>query len=124
MIIIPIRALDSRFVNRTKEFTKHGNGALISMKFPTIKDIASDLRGINANVEGETDIRLQVYPDGAWCLRVGLSDYDQDHRGFWGASCIPGVNARGQVSRFNSMDLARDLVSLARDQEAQDREAA
>lgn len=47
------------------------------------------LREGNASVEGECDVRLQVTPDG-WRLWWGLSDYDLDHRGFWGASSVPG----------------------------------
>lgn len=91
------------------------------MKFPSIKHVAKALRiaarGIGwcscrKNEECEScDVRLQVYPDGAWAIRVGPSDYDQDHRGFWGASCIP----RG---RFNTTDLARDLISQCRDHHA------
>ena len=89
------------------------------MRFPSIKNVAANLRDINANVEGECDVRLQVYPNGEWAVRFGLSDYDQDHRGFWGASCVPGVNERGTVQRFNSLDIARDLVEQARDDYAQ-----
>jgi len=50
-----------------------------------------------------TDIRLQVYPSGSWVLRSGSSDYDQDHRGYWGASCL-------SYDRQNLTDLARDLI--------------
>lgn len=93
------------------------------MKFPSIAAVARELRAQAKHVhwccdrhEHEEgcdfcDVRLQVYPDGAWAVRVGLSDYDQDHRGFWGASCIP----RG---RFNATDLARDLVNQCRDHHA------
>ena len=88
------------------------------MKFPSIQHVAKALRiqargiawcAFRTSEECETcDVRLQVYPDGAWAIRVGLSDYDQDHRGFWGASYIP----RG---RFNATDLARELISQCRD---------
>lgn len=91
------------------------------MKFPSIQHVAKALRiqarGITwcacrTREECEfCDARLQVYPDGAWAIRVGLSDYDLDHRGFWGASCIP----RG---RFNAVDLARELISQCRDHHA------
>ena len=88
-------------------------------KFPSIKQVAEGLRAINANVEGECDVRLQVYEDGEWQLRWGLSDYDQDHRGYWGASSIPGCNPKtGIVARFNSKDVARDLIHQAKEQEA------
>lgn len=34
------------------------------------------------------DIRLQVYSTGHWAFRVGPSDYDHDHRGFFGSGCV------------------------------------
>ena len=81
------------------------------MKFPSIKNVAHDLRVFARNIDETCDVRLQVYPDGAWAVRVGLSDYDQDHRGFWGASCIP-------LGRFNATNLARELISQCRDHHA------
>ena len=90
------------------------------MKFPSIKAIASELVAINREISLEPedvdegcDIRLQVYPDGSWAIRVGRSDYDQDHRGYWGASSVPGDR-----KRFNSRDVARDLIEQARGQRA------
>lgn len=50
------------------------------------------------------DVRLQVYEDGAWALRTGASDYDQDHRGFWSSGALP----RG---RFDSEGMARALLA-------------
>jgi hypothetical protein len=50
-----------------------------------------------------TDIRLQVYPSGSWSLHSGPADYDQDHNGYWGASCL-------SYDRQNLTDLARDLI--------------
>jgi len=99
------------------------------MRFPSIKSVAAELRDINASYgadapggrphihkvrhareEAYIDVRLQVYEDGAWAVRWGLSDYDQDHRGYWGASSVPGNNRR-----FHSEDVARDLISQAKD---------
>jgi hypothetical protein len=34
------------------------------------------------------DVRLQVYPNGQWAVRTGDSQYDQDHRGYWGAGFL------------------------------------
>lgn len=89
------------------------------MKFPPIKEVALELRQINANVEGPCDVRLQIYPDGQWAVRWGLPDYDQDHRGYWGASSVPGV-VKGRVSRFRSRELAKDLIEECRDAYAED----
>lgn len=88
------------------------------MKFPSIKTVAATLRDISSNVEGECDVRLQVYPDGSWVVRCGLSDYDQDHRGYWGASSVPGVVA-GKVKRFDSKAIARDLLEQCRESHAE-----
>lgn len=84
------------------------------MRFPSIKDVAAVLRNLNANVEGECDVRLHVWPDGQWAVRWGLSDYDQSHAPMCGASSIPGVN-NGRPSRFDSRAIARDLIEQCRD---------
>lgn len=85
------------------------------MRFPSIKDVAHDLRISHQSIDwtdgDDCDVRLQVYEDGSWAVRVGPSDYDLDHRGFWGASSIP----RG---RFRSTDVARDLIEQAKNQYA------
>lgn len=58
-----------------------------------------------------TDIRLQVTANG-WQLHTGSSDYDQDHRGFWGASCL-------SYGKQNLLSLARELLDDARESHAQ-----
>lgn len=55
-----------------------------------------------------TDVRLRVF-NGNWYVLTGSSDYDQDHRGAWGASCL-------SYDRQNLTDLARDLIEQAKDQ--------
>jgi hypothetical protein len=87
------------------------------MRFPSIKTIARELRNINANVEGDCDVRLQVYNNGEWAIRFGLSDYDTDHRGYWGCGLIPGV-VDGKVTRFNAYGLARELLDQAKESAA------
>lgn len=58
-----------------------------------------------------TDVRLQVTERG-WNTHSGSSDYDQDHRGAWGASFLP-------YARTNLTDLARELLDDARESHAQ-----
>jgi hypothetical protein len=88
------------------------------MKFPSIANVANDLRAINQNVESDDehgcDVRPQVYLDGQYIVRAGDAQYDQDHRGFWGASTIPGV-VKGKVRRFDSRAIARDLIEQCRE---------
>jgi hypothetical protein len=89
------------------------------MRFPTISDVAAELRRINKQDsaddgdDGGIDVRLQVHPDGNWKVNWGSSDYDQDHRGYWGSSSVPGDNRR-----FDSKDIARDLIDQAREHKA------
>lgn len=93
---------------------------MTTSKFPKIlvREVAHTLRNINANVESFQEdgcpVRLQVYDDGRWIVHWGLSDYDQDHRGYWGASFVPGV-VKGTVQRFNSIELACDLIEQCED---------
>ena len=92
------------------------------MKFPSIPDVVRELRLINENMdcsespEEGCDVRLQVYEEeDCWTVRYGDASYDTDHHGYWGASSVPGV-VKGVVKRFNSTDVARDLIEQAKDQ--------
>ncbi len=95
------------------------------MRFPSIVDVAAYLRGIDTTHpetwslpedERWIDVRLQVWPDGTWAIHTGDSSYDQDHRGYWGASSLPMFG----TGRFNARDTARELIDQAKDQQAQD----
>ncbi len=86
------------------------------VKAPSIKAVRQQLFRIQRTVEFDDkepwcDVRLQVYPDGAWYVRFGPSDYDQDHRGWWGASSIG--------KRGGCESVARDLIEQVRDSIAQ-----
>lgn len=54
------------------------------------------------------DVRLQVWEDGRWAVHVCSPDYDQDHRGYWGASLL-------SYDRQNLTALARDLIGQCAD---------
>lgn len=74
-------------------------------KMPTIKDVASALSGHKKQLNSEcpeTDVRLQVYGDGGWAIRIGDSSYDLDHRGYWGSSFLTRWS--------NCRELARELI--------------
>ena len=89
------------------------------MRFPSINDVSAELRRINKetlepdDADEGIDVRLQVMPDSTWTVNWGSSDYDQDHRGYWGSSSVPGNNRR-----FDSKDIARDLIEQAREHKA------
>lgn len=92
----------------------------VKVKFPSIAAVTRALMAckpwkgdIEADDEGNAwiDVRLQVYEDGSWAIRTGDCSYDQDHRGFWGASVID--------YRTNCRDLAIDLLDQCREHAAQ-----
>lgn len=87
------------------------------LRWPTIEAIATAIRVVNRTARPDTDdgidVRLQVYPDGQWSLRWGPSDFDLDHRGYWGSSSVPGWN-----HQINARAIARDLKSQAQEQHA------
>ena len=97
------------------------NGFMMRIvRFPSIASVANALRDVNASLDprdfpddDSCDVRLQVYPDGDWAIRVGDSSYDLDHHGYWGAGCLNG-------KRFDSAETARDLIDQAREQYADD----
>lgn len=84
-------------------------------EFPAWHDVVNSLVRIMAQIDSECDVRLQVYEDGQWAIRWGLSDYDQDHRGYWGSSSIEPTSTFGDL-----LEVAKDLISQAEEQEAQD----
>ena len=65
----------------------------------------SEFAGRGEDFAGQ-DVRLQVLENGKWAVHVCPSDYDQDHRGYWGASFL-------SYDRQNLTDLARDLIDQA-----------
>lgn len=73
---------------------QHQKAPLVEFLNIHVKDIKQEMAASPEDFthedgdEPSMDVRLQVYPDGQWAIRTGLSDYDADHRGFWGASSI------------------------------------
>lgn len=98
-----------------------------TLRFPSIRSVAHCLTSIGKDCRGYgfapdlgedtwfCDVRLHVWPDGSWAVHSGDSQYDQDHRGFWGASSIPGTR------RFNARDVARELIDQAKEHHALER---
>lgn len=56
------------------------------------------------------DIRLQVMDDHQWYFHSGDSQYDQDHRGYWGSSCV-GKCASMEIAK----GIAKELIEQAAD---------
>ena len=85
------------------------------VEFPSADDVATVLARIKRDIDDVCDVRLQVYEDGAWMVRYGISDYDLDHRGFWGASSIdPDDEADTLASVAGELiDQAADACAMA-----------
>lgn len=93
------------------------------MSIPSIRELADEvyeygqyLKGYLPNelrepgsdfVGGEA--RLQIH-EGTWAFHTGDPQFDQDHRGAWGAASVP----RG-CSRREAREIARDLIEQAED---------
>lgn len=87
--------------------------------FPTVEQLASCLERYKPGPndfdddddddnedERYWDIRLQVY-GGEYCIHTSDSSCDQDHRGYWGSSCIgPDTDCK---------ELAQELLDQATD---------
>jgi len=86
------------------------------MRLPSIVSVRSALKDVRDDIQGEVeavDVRLQVYPDGAWAIRVGPSDYDLDHHGWFGAGSV------SPDDKIRDLDAsARDLIDQIRDAKA------
>ena len=54
-------------------------------------------------------VRLQIV-NGSWELHSGDAQYDTDHRGYWGASCIDNP-----LDEEQALDLAQELIDEALD---------
>lgn len=61
------------------------------------------------------DVRLQIHENGNWAVHVCSPDYDQDHRGYWGASVL-------SYDRQNLTELARYLLDQCAEALAMDNE--
>lgn len=79
---------------------------------PTVEAVTVALRDVRDYLRRErfadTDVRLQVHE--GWTVHQGDGQYDQDHRGLWGAS---SVSARDSLATLR--ETAGSLVSEALD---------
>lgn len=92
----------------------------VKTRFPSVAQVAAELRDVKRTTEwswlrgfdqDDIDVRLQVTDDGRWDVYHGDASYDQDHRGFWGASSLS--------RRSNCRELARDLLEQCKDHASQ-----
>lgn len=84
--------------------------------FPTIEKIVAVLSRVQSSLDaGEEpcDVRLQVYEDGEWAIRIGDPSYDQDHHGFWGASSLGTDDTPETIA-----EMAQSLLAQSQDDHA------
>jgi hypothetical protein len=85
--------------------------------FPTIKELTECIHDTARQLKGwgidETDIRLQVV-DGGWYYHTGDSQYDQDHKGYWGCSGVSSTSTKEECR-----SIARSLIEQAKDSRAE-----
>jgi hypothetical protein len=93
--------------------------ATATVRFPSIKDVATELRDAKRWCEpandNEVEVRLQVTDDGNWGVHTGSPQYDTDHHGYWGAGTV--------TPKTNTCELARDLIEQAKDDYAEENPA-
>lgn len=84
------------------------------IRFPSIKAVAKRIQEINSLVDNECEIRLQVYDNSAWVIKLDdhfcSSSYDLDHLDYLGISSIPGRN-----KKCNSQAIAKDLIAQVKE---------
>ena len=94
------------------------------MIFPTITELSEEIWGYvrqlrtwgickGKNDDDYGECRLQVMPDGGWYFRTGDSQYDTDHRGYWGNASVST-----QTTKSECREIARQLIEDAREQRA------
>lgn len=97
----------------------HANGDLpdYAVEFPSVADVAAELREIRDDLcgleESDIDVRLQVTTDG-WQVWYGDPGYDTTHKGHWGASSIGWEDTDATLR-----DVAADLIAQTEESAAQ-----
>lgn len=117
----PLECRRSTFATQTLESSRLARGTCGAMKagmndtkkltLPDVAVVAESLRELDAEFGTDAEpleVRLHVLPTGSWSVCWGASDYDTDHRGFWGAASIE------LESKFKQV--AQDLVDQVAEQ--------
>lgn len=93
------------------------------LKFPTIQDVAWELRALNASLDRETTVRFEILTDGRWWIHAGDSKNDIDGHSYGSSGKVPGCTGKHHKPRkFPSEELAKHLIDEAADEYFQDKE--
>ena len=96
----------------------------MKVPMPMVKDVAAEVHAYGQLLRGFSpaditepgaddpggDIRLQMFETVWYKVHTGSPDYDQNHRGYWGASWVPAG-----VARRKSRAIARELIEQVLD---------
>ena len=83
-----------------------------------LERVSADFEECDDDDESYLDIRLQISESdygsdygSEWSIHTGSSDYDQDHRGFWGCSSISGEESTEDI-----IEIVEDIVEQAEEE--------
>lgn len=86
------------------------------IKFPSVKDVAWELRALNSGANGQTTVRFQILDNGNWWVHVGDASADLKEHGYCATGEVPGCTGKHHKPRkFNSEELAERLIGEAQD---------
>lgn len=77
--------------------------------FTALKETQKNLKRWGVS---DTDVRLRIFNDD-WYFYTGDSSYDQDHRGYWGASSVTLSDTYDTLR-----ETAKDLIDQVLEDEA------
>ena len=94
----------------------------MTLRFPSVKDVAWELRSLSALSDKATPVRFQILTDGNWWVHPGNCNGDMEGGGYCSCADVPGRNRHGKGKRFPSEEIAKNLIDEAADMYIQDKE--
>jgi hypothetical protein len=95
------------------------------LNFPKVKDVAYELRVLNATFLHESFVTLQILDDGRWWVHEGSNEGNLDYHGYTVSVQLPGCRGRkNKPCRFSSEEVARNLIDKIADQYLREKDAS
>lgn len=86
-------------------------------EFPSVEDVAWELRALNSGADGTTTVWLQVFDDGKWWVHCDGSSVNSDEHCYFSRGVVPGCTPKRKKPRkFDSEAVARQLIDDIRSQ--------
>jgi hypothetical protein len=81
------------------------------LKFPSVEDVAWELRALNSSANGLTTVYLQIFDDGKWWVHSEGSSVNTDEHCYFSQGEVPGCTPKRKKPRkFNSEEAAENLI--------------